>query len=403
MAAVICKGRARFCSLVGCDFACIYMPLATTKELEFLLQNNDNLQFTLDIYPGKISIHILATSYLKQNFIWFPNSFKNTNPPSYKKSQSMETRHILLLIGFIITTQTVVRAIEHPETDAAVQKMLRYAIAQHDKSNYHLFPSQILKVIKAEKQVAGGIKYNIVVKLKQDNMYELCNLVVFNTPWKNSIQILEDQCQKSEPPTNTPDPKKTDITTQKPPTTNFRHKSEDHFPCAHWISKEQAALQEEKCGFSWGKPQQGGYRISQKKAQMVKQTVIYLGYEVSTGPRTLGQDHKEAICQPPKPQTVKELRTFLGSRDLSKEATRAFDQLKKALMSAPALGLPDRFLKYQAIMVEQDDVEIVVTNTGNPASFLSGSMGEPVIHECLEAIEATCSLPRSEGHPAREY
>ncbi|RMB89862.1 hypothetical protein DUI87_33726 [Hirundo rustica rustica] len=72
-----------------------------------------------------------------------------------------------------------------------------------------------------------------------------------------------------------------------------------------------------------------GYRISQKKAQMVKQTVIYLGYE--------------------------------------------------------------RFLKYQAIMVEQDDVEIVVTNTVNPASFLSGSMGEPVIHECLEAIEATCS------------
>ncbi|RMC02444.1 hypothetical protein DUI87_20837 [Hirundo rustica rustica] len=49
------------------------------------------------------------------------------------------------------------------------------------------------------------------------------------------------------------------------------------------------------------------------------------------------------------------------------------------------------FLKYQAIMVEQDDVEIVVTNTVNPASFLSGSMGEPVIHECLEAIEATCS------------
>ncbi|RMC03717.1 hypothetical protein DUI87_19709 [Hirundo rustica rustica] len=52
---------------------------------------------------------------------------------------------------------------------------------------------------------------------------------------------------------------------------------------------------------------------------------------------------------------------------------------------------PQRFLKYQAIMVEQDDVEIVVTNTVNPASFLSGSMGEPVIHECLEAIEGTCS------------
>ncbi|RMB99726.1 hypothetical protein DUI87_23728 [Hirundo rustica rustica] len=67
-----------------------------------------------------------------------------------------------------------------------------------------------------------------------------------------------------------------------------------------------------------------------------------------------------------------------------KETMQAFDQLKKALMSVPALGLPDRFLKYQ-------DVEIVVTNIVNLASFLSGSMREPVIHDCLEAIEATYS------------
>ncbi|XP_039411161.1 uncharacterized protein LOC120410292 [Corvus cornix cornix] len=52
---------------------------------------------------------------------------------------------------------------------------------------------------------------------------------------------------------------------------------------------------------------------------------------------------------------------------------------------------PQRFLKYQAIMVEQDDVEIVVTNIVNPASFLSGNQGEPVPHDCLETIEATYS------------
>ncbi|RMB97596.1 hypothetical protein DUI87_25858 [Hirundo rustica rustica] len=52
---------------------------------------------------------------------------------------------------------------------------------------------------------------------------------------------------------------------------------------------------------------------------------------------------------------------------------------------------PQRFLKYQAIMVEQDDVEILVTNIINPASFLSGSQGEPVHHDCLETIEASYS------------
>ncbi|KAM4878171.1 uncharacterized protein FYW23_015915 [Sylvia borin] len=52
---------------------------------------------------------------------------------------------------------------------------------------------------------------------------------------------------------------------------------------------------------------------------------------------------------------------------------------------------PQRFLKYQAIMVEQDDVEIVVTNIVNPASFLSGNQGEPIHHDCLETIEATYS------------
>ena len=256
-----------------------------------------------------------------------------------------------------------------------------------------------------------------------------------------------------------------------------------------------------------------GYRVSKKKAQVVRREVIYLGYEISAGKRTLGQARKEAICQTPRPQTVKELRTFLGmtgwcrlwiynygllvkplyaltateqkNLQWNKEAIRAFDSLKKALMSAPALGLPDvskpfflfshekqgialgilaqdlgpyrravtyfskqldtttkgwpgclravaavilnvqearkftlgqkmtvlvshtvsavleikgghwlspqRFPKYQAELVEQDDVDIVVTNIANPDSFLSGNTGDPVQHDCLETIEATYS------------
>lgn len=64
---------------------------------------------------------------------------------------------------------------------------------------------------------------------------------------------------------------------------------------------------------------------------------------------------------------------------------------------------PQRFLKYQATMVEQDDVEIVVTNIVNPASSLSDSPGEPVIHDCLETIEATyCSRPDLKDTPLED-
>ncbi|XP_042644068.1 uncharacterized protein LOC122152907 [Tyto alba] len=52
---------------------------------------------------------------------------------------------------------------------------------------------------------------------------------------------------------------------------------------------------------------------------------------------------------------------------------------------------PQRFLRYQAALVEQDDVQIIVTNIVNPASFLSGNVGEPVHHDCLETIETTYS------------
>ncbi|KFW95946.1 hypothetical protein N336_00195, partial [Phalacrocorax carbo] len=112
-----------------------------------------------------------------------------------------------------------------------------------------------------------------------------------------------------------------------------------------------------------------GYQVSKKKAQVIHHQVIYLGYEVSAGQRTLGQAHKEAICQTQRLQTVKELWTFLGMTGWcrlwfynygqlvkplyaltttepkhlkwNKETTQAFELLKKALMSAPALGLPD--------------------------------------------------------------
>lgn len=102
---------------------------------------------------------------------------------------------------------------------------------------------------------------------------------------------------------------------------------------------------------------------------MAQQQVTYLGYEITAAQQTLGTARKEAICQTPQPQTAKELCMFLGmigwcclwiynyrllvkplhellkssSKNLvwNREADKAFHQLKKRLMDAPALGLPD--------------------------------------------------------------
>jgi len=59
------------------------------------------------------------------------------------------------------------------------------------------------------------------------------------------------------------------------------------------------------------------------------------------------------------------------------EAQKFFEQLKQELM----------ILKYQAVLVEQDDVEIVLTTIVNPASFLSGTLDEPITHDCRETME----------------
>ncbi|KAJ7415069.1 hypothetical protein BTVI_39485 [Pitangus sulphuratus] len=62
-------------------------------------------------------------------------------------------------------------------------------------------------------------------------------------------------------------------------------------------------------------PGLSGYRVSQQKAQLVQQKVMYLGYEVSGGQQSLGTVRKEDICQTPRPETVRDLRTFRGMTD----------------------------------------------------------------------------------------
>ncbi|RMC18266.1 hypothetical protein DUI87_04148 [Hirundo rustica rustica] len=154
-----------------------------------------------------------------------------------------------------------------------------------------------------------------------------------------------------------------------------------------------------------------GYRVSQKKAQIVRQTVIYLGYEqgIALGilAQNLGPYQRAVACLSKQLDTaakgwpgclravaavainIQEARKFT----LGQKMTVLVSHTMSAVLEAKGGHWlsPQRFLKYQAILVEQDDVEIVVTNIVNPASFLYGSRGEPVIHDCLETIEATYS------------
>ncbi|XP_058715777.1 uncharacterized protein LOC131590004 [Poecile atricapillus] len=253
---------------------------------------------------------------------------------------------------------------------------------------------------------------------------------------------------------------------------------------------------------------QAGYRVSKEKAQLIKESVIYLGCEITQGQRRLGVNRVEAICAIPLPRNHQELRSFLGmvgwcrlwilnfgllakplyealkepQLSWDRQRKKAFEDLKQALREAPALGLPDlnkdfllyvnerqklalgvlaqrlgswkrpvgyfskqldtvsagwpsclravtatviliqearkltlgrkievfvphmvlavleqkgghwlsssRMLQYQAILREQDDVDLKMTNHVNPAEFLRSEQEEgELAHDCMEVIE----------------
>ena len=79
MAKIIMRGRARLCTLAGCDFACIYLPV-TTDTLDHLLQNNINLQIALDSYSGQISNHYPKHTLFNLDSLSSLKRFKVENP-----------------------------------------------------------------------------------------------------------------------------------------------------------------------------------------------------------------------------------------------------------------------------------------------------------------------------------
>ncbi|XP_034959469.1 uncharacterized protein LOC118079408 [Zootoca vivipara] len=173
---------------------------------------------------------------------------------------------------------------------------------------------------------------------------------------------------------------------------------------------------------------EAGYRVSKKKAQMCQQTVQYLGFTISQRQRALRPERKEAICLIKEPQTRKQLRGFLGAAGFCRiwipdfgtiakplnESTKggerdpfewgpdqraAFNQLKKRLMQAPALGLPNPDKPFQLYVHEQRGVAAgvltqILGTWKRPVAYLSRQL-DPTAKgwpPCLRAVAATALL-----------
>ena len=171
-----------------------------------------------------------------------------------------------------------------------------------------------------------------------------------------------------------------------------------------------------------------GYRASAKKAQLCRKQVIYLGYQIKGGQRWLTEARKKTVLQLPTPKTPRQLREFLGTAGfcrlwipgfaemaaplypLTKTGTlfvwgsdqqRAFQEIKRALLTAPALGLPDLAKPFDLFVDEkQGHAKGVLTQSlgpwRRPVAYLSKKL-DPVAAgwpPCLRMIAAIAVLTK---------
>ena len=169
-----------------------------------------------------------------------------------------------------------------------------------------------------------------------------------------------------------------------------------------------------------------GYRASAKKAQLCQIEVTYLGYVLRDGQRWLTEARKQAVMQIPTPTTARQVREFLGTAGFcrlwipgfatlaaplypltkekgeftwTREHQLAFETLKKALLQAPALALPDLNKPFTLYIDERNGVArgVLTQVLGpwkRPVAYLSKKLdavasGWP---SCLRAIAATAVL-----------
>uniref|UniRef100_A0A4W5MLS8 ribonuclease H n=1 Tax=Hucho hucho TaxID=62062 RepID=A0A4W5MLS8_9TELE len=168
-----------------------------------------------------------------------------------------------------------------------------------------------------------------------------------------------------------------------------------------------------------------GHKVSKEKLQLWKPKVLFIGLEISQHQKTLSKERIKTILTTPRPVNIKGLMSFLGctgycrnwicdysviARPLremcsgrpseklvwNKDQAKAFEDLKRALASAPALDLPD-FKKHFYIYVAERGgfasavVTQKVSNKHKPCAYYSTRLDNVVrgMNPCVRSLAAT--------------
>ncbi|XP_077111134.1 uncharacterized protein LOC143766999 [Ranitomeya variabilis] len=168
-----------------------------------------------------------------------------------------------------------------------------------------------------------------------------------------------------------------------------------------------------------------GCKVNRQKLQVCQIKVVFLGHCISQGKKHLTPQRTEAIRQMNEPRNHKQLRAFLGIVShcrqwiihasqlmqplydcvksepylLTKEGQISFQQLKDALVSAPALGLPDYTKPFQLMAAEVDSHATGVLTQKHagkqrPIAYLSARL-DPVaraVPTCVRVVVAVSLL-----------
>uniref|UniRef100_A0A8C9IK47 Uncharacterized protein n=1 Tax=Piliocolobus tephrosceles TaxID=591936 RepID=A0A8C9IK47_9PRIM len=171
-----------------------------------------------------------------------------------------------------------------------------------------------------------------------------------------------------------------------------------------------------------------GYRVSKHKAQISRQTVTYLGIEITPTTRSLTTDRVALIRNLLPPQDAKEVQSFLGligffrhwipnfgilAKPLytavketphgplsnPKLISTHFTRLKACLLSQPTLSLPDFQRPFQLFTDERQKVAVgllaqPVGSTHHPVAYLSKQL-DPTVQgwqPCLHALAVAACL-----------